>query len=89
MIDWLFTGGRIADILLVTLALETLALAAYRRATGRGPAFVDIAGTLLSGFCLAFAIRLALTGGPPLALAACLTGSFLGHLHDLWRRGGW
>ena len=82
----LFVTGRVVDLILGLVAVEALALAAYRRRTGRGIPLADLAANLLAGSCLLLAVRAALVsawwGWTALALAAAL----LAHLADLARR---
>jgi len=81
-----FASGRAADLVLLVLALEALALLAFQRATGRGPAPRAVLALALPGVALVVALRLALTdawwGWIGLALAA----AFLAHLFDLRSR---
>ena len=84
-------GTHLADLVLAVLVLEAVWLAAHRRRTGRGLAAPDWLGLLGAGFCLTLALRLALAGAPPGAIAVALLGAFVAHLADLrrrWTRGG-
>lgn len=80
------TSGLVADLILLCLVLEAVALLAWRRIRGTGPSIADIMALLLPGAFLVLALRVALTGGPwpliPLALSAALVA----HLADLARR---
>lgn len=80
------TSGLVADLILLCLVLEAVALLAWRRMRGTGPSIADIMALLLPGAFLVLALRVALTGGPwpliPLALSAALVA----HLADLARR---
>lgn len=90
--DWisdLVATGRIADLILVTLALEAASLALLDRVFARGPGLAPYLGQILSGACLVLAMRLALTDAHPLAIAGCLCLSFVVHAVDLFRRGPW
>jgi hypothetical protein len=84
-----FASGRVADLVLVIMALECAGLIAYRRLTQRGVPVSGFALNLLSGFCLALALRCALAGvwwgwtGASLAMAG------IAHVLDLkmrWNR---
>lgn len=85
---WL-TSGRFADVVLAVLAVEAALLVLWRRMRGRGPFFADMAGNLASGVFMVLALRAALTSAGALAIAACLSLSFLAHAYDLSRRGPW
>lgn len=89
MLEGWITGGGVADLILVLLALEAIAIWAWRRARGRGPKLVDVAGTLVSGACMILALRAVATGQGAAAIGMFLTLSFLAHGYDLWRRGPW
>lgn len=82
-------SGRAVDVVVAVLVIEAAVLLSWRRWTGKGPAPLDLVGTLVSGFALAFALRFALTGAGAGPIALCLMVSFAGHLHDLARRGPW
>jgi hypothetical protein len=80
----------LADVILVVMALECVALIVYWRLTRRGVAPSDFALNLMSGFCLALALRAALGGVWWGWIAACLGLAGLAHALDLmtrWRRG--
>lgn len=84
-----FAGGRIADLILVVMALEFAGLIAYRRLTLRGVPLSDFALNLLSGFCIALALRGALAGAWWGWIAASLAAAGFAHALDLtmrWRR---
>ena len=84
----LFASGRIVDLVLGLTVLEGLALMAYRRRTGRGPAPAPLLANLLAGICLLLAVRAALVDAWWGWLALCLAGSLVAHLADLglrWR----
>lgn len=85
--EGLVRSGGVADVILVCLVIEAVALLAWHRATGRGLAPHAVAALLLPGAFLVLALRLALTDAAwpliPLALVAALAT----HLWDL--RGRW
>lgn len=87
----LFASGRVADLLLVLLALEAVALLAYRRRRGGGIPAAVLVPNLLAGAGLVLALRTALTGAhwawTALALLAALA-AHLANLAALWRRPG-
>jgi hypothetical protein len=89
MFDALVSNGRIALIILVSLALEAAALAWWRARTGKGPRLVDMAGTTMSGVCFALALYAALTGAAAAAIIGFVMLSLIGHILDLSRRGPW
>lgn len=78
----LFTSGRIADLLLILLALETAALLRWVR--GVPPAEVlTFAG---AGACLILAVRLALTNAPWPWIALGLATAGILQAAQLWLR---
>lgn len=81
-----FASGLVADLVLLSLAVEVVVLAAWRRHTGRGPAAIDLLALALPGAFLALALRAALTGAAWPWLALALSAAFLAHLADLSRR---
>ncbi len=86
MLQELIVGGRLVDLaILVTLA-EGVALFAYRRITGRGPALPEVAAMLGAGLCLMLALRAALTGAPGGAIVVFLGAALVAHIVDLRRR---
>ncbi|MDR7036329.1 MULTISPECIES: hypothetical protein [Methylobacterium] len=82
MAEWV-TSGRIVDLILALVALEALALLAYRARTGRGPAPPAILCNLGSGAALMLALRAGLTGAAWWQIAACLALALVAHLGDL------
>ncbi len=82
----LFLNGRIADIVLVFMAVEALALVLYSLRTGRGPRPPDILPALLAGVCLVLALRAALVGAGWGWIAFSLTGELAAHAVDVVRR---
>ena len=84
-----FASGRVADLILLMLALEGAALGAWHHRTGRGIAFRAILPFLLAGAAFALSLRAALTGAGWPLVALPLMGAFGAHLWDIaarWRR---
>ncbi len=79
-------SGRIADLVILCLLLEALLLGAYRRRTGRGLGYPDIAALLVPGAMLALALRAALVGAGWGWVAIPLGAALVAHLADLRRR---
>jgi hypothetical protein len=80
------SGAATIDAILVLVALEGLALTAYRHWSGRGPALVPLVANLAAGACLLLALRAALTGGGFEAWSPWLGASFIAHSVDLRAR---
>jgi hypothetical protein len=83
-----FVSGRVADLILATLAAEA-GLLAWLGARGIGPGLRAVLPFLLAGAAFALALRAALTGAGWPLVAAPLTAAFAAHLWDLaarWRR---
>ena len=55
-----FPLSGLVDAVIALTLIEGIALLAYRRLTGRGPAALDCIVNLLSGLCLMVALRCAL-----------------------------
>ncbi|MBX9926996.1 MAG: hypothetical protein K2Y05_11610 [Hyphomicrobiaceae bacterium] len=85
-LDALLAGGRALDVIIALMVLEGLALIAYARWTGRGPAPGALVANLASGAALMLALRAAISGWGAAAVAACLMASFAAHVTDLARR---
>lgn len=81
-----FASGRIVDLVIGFVVVEAIALAAYRRATGKGIAGVDLVPNLVAGLLLMFALRLALVAAWWGWIALCLLLAGLAHGADLRRR---
>lgn len=84
-----FASGRVADLILLMLALEGVALGTYHRWTGRGIALPRLLPFLLAGAAFALSLRAALTGAGWPLVALPLMGAFGAHLWDIaarWRR---
>ncbi|MGC8469220.1 MAG: hypothetical protein ACP5NI_04860 [Acetobacteraceae bacterium] len=83
-----FPLASAVSAVLVLVAVEAVALLAWRARTGRGPR--PLLANLLAGFALLLALRLALGGAGTGAISACLGIGFAAHLADLggrWRGG--
>lgn len=80
--------GTAVDAIIALVAIEGLALVAWRARTGGGPPIAATIANLFAGACLLFALRGALTGASPAMIAASLAVSFSAHGADLagrWR----
>jgi len=80
--------GRAVDLILALVAVEGCGIIAWRALTGRGPPAAIILPNLLAGASLLFALRYALTGASPEAIAICLAAAFAAHGADLAGRWG-
>ncbi|MEI7463923.1 MAG: hypothetical protein WCJ87_01055 [Burkholderiales bacterium] len=88
MSDWFSPQGLITIVIAVTL-LEGVTLWIYRRFTGKGVAGKDFVANWLSGLCLMFALRSALTDAWWVWVALWLLASGLVHASDVrsrWQR---
>ena len=84
-----FASGRIIDLVLAIVVVETLCLVAWRLRTGSGPPVAALAVNLLSGAALMLALRAALVQAGWIWVAVPLCVSFVVHLGDLalrWER---
>ncbi len=79
-------SGQTIDAILALVALEALALFAYRFATGRGPSPLPMLFTLLAGGFLLLALRAALTGAGSAGIGAFAAAAFIAHGADLASR---
>jgi ABC-type spermidine/putrescine transport system permease subunit II len=79
----LFGSGHAADLVLLVLLAESVALALWHRRTGRGLAPAALAGLVLPGIAFALALRAALTGAGWGWVAAALVAAFLAHAFDV------
>jgi len=82
----LFGSGRVVDLIVALMLVEGIALAVYRRQTGRGIATLDWVWNLLAGYFLLLALRAALVHADWRWIALCLALAFAAHLADLLRR---
>jgi hypothetical protein len=78
-----FTSGRVADLVLLVLVLESAALVLWHRRTGRGLPPAAVLGLALPGVALVLALRAALVGAGWPFVAMALVGAFAAHLFDL------
>jgi hypothetical protein len=85
VIQNLFRGGRVADLILLVMAVEFVVLCWRGRSRGLTRA-ADLLFALGPGACIVLALRAALTGAGPLWIGAALTASLPLHLTDLARR---
>lgn len=84
-----FASGRIIDLVLAIVVVETLCLAAFRLRTGDGLPVAALVVNLLSGAALMLALRAALVQAGWIWVAVPLCASFVVHLGDLalrWER---
>ncbi|MEO3471067.1 hypothetical protein AAFN86_04305 [Roseomonas sp. CAU 1739] len=79
----LIQSGRVADLVILCLVLETAVLGLYRWRTGRGLTGKAITMLVLPGMMLALALRAALTGAPWTWIVISLGAALLAHLADL------
>ncbi len=82
----LFATGRVADLILLILAIEAALLWLGGKRTGDLRVFKDMAPGLFSGACLALALRGALTGVEWMWIAAALMAACAGHAIELVTR---
>jgi len=85
----LFASGRVADLILLVLVFEGLALWLFHQRTGRGLPLSVVLPFLLAGGAFALSLRAALTGAGWLLVALPLLGALVAHVWDLaarWRR---
>ncbi len=84
-----FASGLAADLILLTLVLEAVAIWWWHRHSGRGLSLRDVFPFLLAGAAFALSLRAALTGAGWPLVALPLMGALGAHLWDLasrWRR---
>jgi hypothetical protein len=82
----LVRSGQVADVILVCLLIEAVALLAWNRATGRGLAPRAVAAVLLPGAFLVLALRFALTDAAWTLIPVALLAALAAHLWDLRAR---
>lgn len=80
--------GRAVDLILALVAIEGCGILAWRALTGSGPPAAILLPNLLAGASLLLALRFALTGASPGAIAICLAAAFAAHGADLAGRWG-
>jgi hypothetical protein len=89
-LEQIYQTPLVVDIAIAFITLETLALWAVHRLTGRGLAWREYGLTVLSGLSLMLALRCALTPGFWPGMALFLVTAGLAHGTDLrarWRAG--
>ncbi|MEM8546571.1 MAG: hypothetical protein AAGF46_00280, partial [Pseudomonadota bacterium] len=86
MLETLIASGRIVDLMLLVIAVEIVALIAYRVTTGRGLAVPALLLNVGAGGSLMVALRFVLTDAGTLAVAGALVAALVFHVGDLlWR----
>ncbi|MFN8830424.1 MAG: hypothetical protein ACK50Q_18800 [Labrys sp. (in: a-proteobacteria)] len=78
-----FDSGRIIDVILLIVALEVIAVLAFRHRISRRFDLTGFFINLASGVCLMLALRAAMTDAPWVSIAPFLLASFLAHLVDI------
>jgi len=81
-----FASGRVADLILLVLAIEAVVLMLWHRRTGQGLDGRAILGLTLPGVALVLALRFALTGAWWGWIGLVLGAAFLAHLFDVATR---
>lgn len=76
-------SGRIADVILVAIAAETLIVGIYMWRRGQGLALVSFAASGLAGGSIVLALRAVLRESGWLFVAIYLGAALLAHLADL------
>jgi hypothetical protein len=76
-------SGRAADLILIIVLIEAIALGLLHRLTGRGVGVVQLLPGLVAGAKLVLALRCALTGAGAAWIALWLVGGLIAHLTDL------
>jgi hypothetical protein len=76
-------SGRIADVILVAIAVETLLVGIYLWRRGQGLALVSFAASALAGGSIVLALRAVLRESGWLFVAIYLGAALLAHLADL------
>jgi hypothetical protein len=83
-----FASGHAADVVLVFIVLEGAWRILRYRQIGRGLSPRQVFWSLLPGFCLVIALRVALTGAWWGWIGAALCVSLVAHLMDMRERAG-
>lgn len=83
MLEALFKSGAIIDWILLLMAVEVIALLAWRHFSGTGVAPSALLPFLAAGVCLMLAVKFALTGQDWTRVAMALGGAFIFHLADV------
>lgn len=84
--DELFATGRIVDLILGVMVIETAALAGYHKLTRRGIRIIPLLANMGAGAGLLLALRIALTQAGWSLMCGVLSLAFAMHLLDLWSR---
>lgn len=79
----LLRSPHLFDALALLVLAEWAALAAWRRATGRGPTLGRATSFLGAGFFLFVALRGVAAGNPPAAVGVALVGALACHVWHL------
>ncbi|MBK5958509.1 hypothetical protein CCR97_09855 [Rhodoplanes elegans] len=85
----LFASGRVIDLILALVVVETIALALAGRMpalAGRLPPLRRLLPNLAAGACLLVAVRAALVGADWVWVAASLFAALMAHVADLLTR---
>ena len=77
------SSGRIADMILVALAIELLVVGFYLWRKGAGLMLVSLAASSLAGGAIVLALRAALQGAGWPFVAIYLAAALLAHMADL------
>ncbi|MCU0837415.1 MAG: hypothetical protein MUE49_01675 [Rhodospirillales bacterium] len=86
----LIAHGRIVDLILAVLLVETAALLLCRRRLGRGPSAGGVIANALAGAFLLLALREALRGEGQVWIGGWLLAALAAHVADVrsrWRPG--
>jgi hypothetical protein len=86
-LDSLFASGLAADIILVVMLAELIALSVLHQRTGKGMTPTDLVFSLGAGAGLVLAFRGALVGAGVAWIGGALLLSFVMHIVDQLRRG--
>jgi hypothetical protein len=81
-----FASGRIIDLILALMAVQTAALWIYHARSGRGIAPAEFLPHFAAGAALMLALRAALTGDHWTVVGAWLAASLVAHAIELARR---
>lgn len=79
----LFRSPHLFDALALLVLAEWAGLAAWRRATGRGPTLGTTTSFLGAGFFLFAALRGVAAGNPPALVSVALVGALACHVWHL------
>jgi hypothetical protein len=83
MIQNLIESGRVADLVLVIMALEAIVVGTVLARQGRMPTLLRHGAGLLAGVGLVLALRASLTHSPWPMIALFLTLAFLAHATEI------